>query len=255
MRASRSALFGAIFPGIALLLAFGIVAAGCERRPEVKATAPAAADTLANGLPRALAPQLDAWLQNWRRAVPGLALDSLACVARGPYRFASASPAGGRRFADGVRSRAMIEVLSPDSTRLLDYDRYADVDSESGSLEREADSAPMLLDMALDTLWTVSFCGPGCFYDGGFWLDASSFVLTGATQSGEQVDGPWQGFVEVYDLGTRERIRWAMRPMDDGSFERYRAVSDSLLLARFAQSRLTTASVADPGARASSPDR
>jgi hypothetical protein len=220
---------------LALLVALGSFTAGCSRQGRERSAAPSGADTLANGLPRVLVPMLDAWVGNWRRAAPGFTAESLACVARGPFRFEYGSPAGGKRFVEGVRARALVEMLSPDSTRVLDYDRYAAVSDEGGfGLEREPDSAPMLLDMARDTLWTISFCGTPCFYDGGGWLDATRFSLTGATQSGEQADGPWQGFVEVHDLRTHERTRWALRPVDDEAFQRYRAASDSLLLARFA---------------------
>ncbi len=240
-------LGGAAWWGVAIALLVACVAftTGCSRRGSERSPAPAEADTLANGLPRVLVPKLDAWVGNWRRAAPGFAAESLACVARGPFHFEYGSPAGGRRFVEGVRSRALVELLSPDSTRVLDYDRYAEVSDEGGlGLEREPDSAPMLLDMARDTLWTISFCGPACFYDSGCWLDTMRFALTGATQSGEQADGPWQGFVEVHDLRTHERTRWAMRPVDDGAFQLYRAASDSALLARFAAARSQAVSAA-----------
>lgn len=217
------------------LLLVALAAAGCAPRAGDRAAAPAEPDTLANGLPRALAARLGEWQACWRRANPAFAPESLACVGRDSLRFESAGPAGGRRFAEDARSRALLVVLSPDSTRLLDVDRYLGAESvEGGRIARGPDSAPELVDFAADSLWTVGFCGPSCFYDGGFWLDRDRFALTGATQSGEQADGPWQAFVECYDLRTRRRVRWLGRPVEEAAFDRFRAASDALLSARLA---------------------
>ena len=114
---------------------------------------------------------------------------------------------------------------------------------------REPDSAPVLADFARDTLWRVSFCGTPCFFDGGYWLDRDRFALTGAMQTGEQADGPWCAFLEVYDLAARRVTRWTAAVVDDQSFARYRAASDSALAERIERAGFGTDS--DPGPRSS----
>lgn len=227
------------FLALTLIAACASLVMGCGRRGAEHAPAQAEADTLSNGLPRALVPKLEEWVAAWRQAISGFTPESLTCVSRVPFQFQSAQAGGGLKYVESVRSRAGILVLSPDSATAVDFDRYLDFDDGEGGfgIEREPDSAPMLLDFAGDTLWTVDFCGTSCFYDGGYWADARRFALTGATRSGDQYDGPWQAFLEIRDLRTREASRWLASLVEDAAFERYQMASDSALLARITRAR------------------
>jgi hypothetical protein len=191
-------------------------------------------DTLSNGVPRGLAPGLAAWLVLWRHATPGFALDSLARFETRTLSFESARPGANRRL-DPVRLAASIVMLSPDSSRALDFDSYLEfARDDDGSIDvgREPDSAPTLADFASDTTWRVAFCGTPCFYDGGGWVDTQRFVLTGATRTGDDADGPWCPFLELYDLRARRLDRWQGAPVEAIGFERFRIASDSALVAR-----------------------
>jgi hypothetical protein len=230
------------------LLAVATIASlvpGCSGRRTHRPPSHPAADTLANGLPRVLAPGLADWVRTWRPAIPGLEPDSLQRGATSTFRFGYAWPGAAGRPRDNVRSRAGVDVLSPDSTRSLDFDMYLDFErAGDGVIEfgREPDSAPVLADFRSDTLWQVAFCGPSCFYDGAYWLDANRFALSGATQTGEQADGPWQGFIEVYDLRARCRTGWTTRSVDYRGFTRYQASRDSALSARLERARFERSS-------------
>lgn len=210
------------------------LAASCSRRDGQHSVSPQA-DTLANGLPRALPPKLVPWVQTWRYAIPSFAPESLTRDESSRFAFDYAWPGHAGQPSEDARVRALIDVLSPDSARSLDFDMYLDFDrDEDGKIqiEREPDSAPVLADFRSDTLWRVTFCGTSCFYDGAYWVDAGRFALTGATQSGPQADGPWQPFLSIYDLHTRSRTEWVGRPVNDLQYSRYQSANDSALIAR-----------------------
>lgn len=204
---------------------------GCSRRANERA---AGADTLGNGIPRALVLRLAGWTRVWRHAVPGFTLDSFRRLPSETFRFDYARHEAEHRV-DPVRARALIDVRSPDSAHSLDFDTYLDFErDESGKivLGREPDSAPMLADLRSDSLWRVAFCGTPCFFDGAYWADDHRFALTGATQTGEGANGPWAAFLDVYDLRTHMTTRWLAVPVDDRAFDRYRSASDAALIER-----------------------
>jgi hypothetical protein len=220
----------------AILVAAALVSllAGCSRRAPERPHSEAPSDTLANGLPRALEPQLVAWVQVWRSAIPGFVADSLVREGSAPFRFDYAW-AGAGRPTDDIRARARINVLSPDSTRSLDFDMYLDFDGdESGTIQlgREPDSAPILADFRSDTLWGVAVCGTPCGYDGAYWADSERLALTGYTESGPGAGGPWRGFLDIYDLRTRIKARWVTRLVDGPEYAQYAAAADAALIAR-----------------------
>ncbi len=214
----------------------------CSHPPSRDGRSSIAVDSLPNGLPRS-------WIQVWRYAFPDLAPDSLRRSGSGPFRFDSGW-AGPGRFAESTRSRALIEVLSPDSVHSLDFDTYLDFDrGPDGGIqaEREPDSRAVLADFRSDSAWVVDFCGTSCLHDGAYWAGAEHFALTGATQTGEQADGPWCLFLDLYDLGARLRTRWLARTVTGPQFDRYMQAEDSALAARleragFGQSADSTAS-------------
>ncbi len=207
---------------------------GCSRHPAERTSHETVGDTLANGLPRALVLRLAGWTQTWRYAIPRFSPDSLARGVTSPFKFGY-SWAGAGHINDNVRSRALVDVLSPDSAHSLDFDMYLDLDR--GVIDREPDSAPVLADFRSDTVWQVAFCGTSCDYDGAYWVDSGRFALTGTAALGPQADGPQHGFLDVYDLSTRLMRRWAIRAVDDARFTQYVAARDSALLARLEKAK------------------
>ena len=221
---------------VLLVMAAAQLIVGCSRRAS-EATSGAPSDTLANGLPRPLLPKLGSWVQVWRSAIPAFTPDSLTRSGPAPYKFEYAGPTTAH-IPEVIRTRALIDVMSPDSTRSLDFDAYlVFVRGPEGELQigREPESRPVLADIEADTLWQVEFCGTSCFYDGAYWIDAQTFALTGATRSGEQGTEPWCGFLDVYDMRSRQRTRWLARTVDAQGFERYTAASESTFAARLKQ--------------------
>jgi len=250
-------LFG-VLPGtvVSLLLAAALLA-GCSPTPRRKSPVPSAADTLSNGLPLALRPKLADWMKVWRYAIPRFELDSLSAKGTADFLF-GADWAGAGRPQDGVRSRALVDVLSPDSTHSLDFDMYLDFDATggpNGMLEREPDSAPILADFARDSLWQVGFCGTPCSYDGAYWVDNARFALSGSTETGDQLDGPRAPFLDVYNLLSHRRTRWLGPPVDARACARYAAAADSALEARLLHARLATAGKASTASRVRLSDR
>jgi hypothetical protein len=241
---------------IAGLLAATVIVSlfGCSRESKKASEVRSAADTLANGLPRVLLPALSSWITVWRYAAPRFAADSLKRTSSEPFHFDYAwAPAGSR--ARGIRARAQVDVLSPDSARSLDFDRYLDFDRDpDGRIapEREPDSSPILADFQRDSVWQVAFCGTLCFYDGAYWIDANRFVLTGATQTGEEGNGPWSSFLEVYELTTGRRTEWLSRPVDGAALARYQAAMDSSLADRLERAGFGKGSNSMAGSRLSS---
>jgi len=236
---------------VAALFVVGIieVLTGCSRGPGQASGPASAADTLANGVPRALVPKLAPWVDVWRHAIPQFDSDSLKHSGMADFTFGYAW-AGAGRATDGVRSRALVDVLSPDSARSLDFDMYLDFDSGAGGLlGREPDSAPVLADFKRDTVWQVAFCGTSCFYDGAYWVDDDRCAVTGATQTGEQADGPWCAFLEVYDLLSHRRAQWLGPKVDAPGLARYQAAADSALAERLERAGLTTSAGSSTGSR------
>lgn len=216
-----------------LVLALAIAGSACSKRSS-RTPSTVVADTLGNGLPRVLVPQLSSWVQLWRYADPQFGPDSLTRVAARSFTV-EYSRGGAGSYVNDIRARAGIKVLSPDSTRALDFDTYLDVGrGPDGAIElmREPDSSPELADFARDSVWRVAFCGTPCFYDGAYWLDRDRFALTGATQTGEQGDGPWCAFLEIYDLATRRLTRWNGPVVDEARRLRFVTASDSALSER-----------------------
>jgi hypothetical protein len=253
MRTSHSLQIVAI-----LLVAIGTgPLPGCSRRTKWEPPPGSAADTLSNGLPRTLLPKLRPWIQVWRYAIPGFEPDSLRPFRAVPFAFESGW-AGAGRFAETVRTRALIEVLSPDSVHALDFDTYLDFDRapDGGILaEREPDSRAVLADFRVDSAWVVEFCGTGCSHDGAYWIDSQRFVLSGATQTGDQLDGPLCPFLDVYALHSRMRTRWLGPVVDEARYARYAPAADSALAARLERARFGSGADSTAGTRVGFPAR
>jgi hypothetical protein len=251
MRTSRSLQAVAI---LLVAIATGLLP-GCSGGTRRQYPPGSAADTLSNGLPRALLPKLAAWTLVWRYAIPGFEPDSVLRSWSAPFTFESGWAGTGGR-AETVRTRALIEVLSPDSVHALDFDTYLDFDRapDGGILgEREPDSRAVLADFRVDSAWVVDFCGTGCSHDGAYWIDPLRFVLSGATQTGEQMDGPLCPFLDVYDLHSRMRTRWLGPVVDGAHYARYEPAADSALAARLERARFGQGTDSTAGTRVGFP--
>jgi hypothetical protein len=219
---------------VLVCLGAGSMSAGCSREallPRVAGTP----DSLASGVPAALVPKLTDWVQVWRAAIPDFVLDSLR-LADSSASFELRYFGPGSSWPSGaVRDRAGIRVVSPDSARAVDFDIYLELYRDAGGgfdYGREPDSAPVLANFVSDSLWQVAFCGTPCFFDGATWLDADRFVLTGAMRSGAMADGPWCGFLDIYDLKLQRMSSWRTDVVNDGAFGRYVAAWGSMMTAR-----------------------
>jgi hypothetical protein len=235
---------------LAVTITLGVLP-GCARRTDHSGPTNSQADTLANGLPRALSPKLAPWIEVWRHATPTFALDSLKHAGPTPFKFDGGWAGTGGRV-NSVRTRALIEVVSPDSTRSLDFDAYLNFGSDpDGGIEaeREPDSRAVLADFKLDSAWVVDFCGTMCAHDGAYWVDAERFVLTGDTQTGEQMDGPRCPFLDIYDLRSRLRTRWFGPTMSEAQSYRYALAVDSALSARLEQAGIRQGADSDARTR------
>lgn len=242
--ASKRVLLAAWTCALLLAVLPALLGTGCGSRPESREASAAPPDTLPNGLPRALLPGLADWLACWRQAGTSIAPESLTFSERGPLHFYTSSVEGDLRWVEGARARAGIIVLAPDSAHAVDFDRYVDIDPESGSLERDVDSSPMLFDFVGDTLWTVSFCGTSCSYDGAAWIDAERFALTGVTQTAENLEGPTRVFLDVVDLRKRTDTRWLGPVVVDESLRAFAIAREAQLRARLAAGRPARAALA-----------
>ena len=63
----------------------------------------------------------------------------------------------------------------------------------------DADSAPALLDLRTDSLYTLTVIGPSFTFEDAFWVDRDRFVIVGY---GEREFAPWRGGGDLwlYDL-------------------------------------------------------
>jgi hypothetical protein len=178
----------------------------------------------------------DPWFKVSQRAIPSFLPDSLAPAGLSPIRFDYTWPGPLRKALEGLGDRRL-DVYSPDSSRFVNFDMYADVSrDESGKivLEGDVDSAPILADFKSDTLWRVSFCGTCCSFDGAYWMDSSRFLLTGLTQ--DCVRGvDLRVFLDLYDLRSHMVHRWLGPKLGESEIHLYRAATDSALNARFSR--------------------
>jgi hypothetical protein len=235
---------------LAVAITLGVLP-GCARRTDQSGLTNSQADTLANGLPRALLPKLAPWVQAWRNAIPAFAPDSLRHAGPVQFHYESGWAGTGGRI-NSARTRALIEVVSPDSARSLDFDAYLDFGrGHDGNLlsEREPDSRAVLADFKADSAWVVEFCGTMCDHDGAYWVDAERFVLTGTTQTGEQMDGPRCPFLDIYDLRSRQRTRWSGSTVGDLQYYRHAQAADSALAARLARAGFGQGADSDASSR------
>jgi len=208
-----------------------LLIAGCSNREHAAATG-ASADSLANGLPKALVGQLGEWNIAWRHANPRLAPELLVRAGTSPSHMAFYS--ADSRTIEEFRFKAILQTVSPDSAYSVDFDMYVDYFDQEGG---EVDSSPLLADFKSDSIWQVAFCGTPCFFDGAHWVDNDRFALTGATLTGEQAEGPWCAFLDIYNLRSGQVSRWVLPAVSESQFTRYRAAYDSILTVRLAQAR------------------
>jgi hypothetical protein len=183
------------------------------------------ADTLANGLPRAVADAIAPWTSMWLEAIPGFTADSLRpdghfAALRGGYVL----PHGEASLTDPEDEVAM-EVLSarsPGGRYELVFDQYQEVtEDESGvDVGGGPDSAPLLIDFKSKSVNRFEFCGTPCGFQWGGWVDSTRFALAGW----EEVDAAGdtlRGTLGVYSLADSSRESFITRAVPSDVYARY----------------------------------
>jgi hypothetical protein len=212
--------------GLFLVLAAAVLLAGCSQRKTEHSVSATSGDTLANGLPRALASQLSPWLTMWRAAIPGMEADSLRPGGVGPaLRVGHDQPLSDFESLSQEEAAAF-EVLtarSPDGRYRLVFDRYQAISEEDGAVEisGEPDSAPLLIDDRQRLVQTFEFCGTPCGYDWGCWVDSTRFALGGWAEVDAAQDSLW-GVLGIYSLADSTLARYFTRSVSSEEYARYR---------------------------------
>ncbi len=211
--------------------------AGCSRRSAERPASPAAADTLANGLPRAMVPALSAWTAMWQAAIPGFTPESLAGGTWSPaLRGGDVQPLK-NFYPAAPEEQATFEVLSalsPNGRYRLVFDWYQEIVEEEGGIEigGEPDSAPLLLDLRLGSSNVFEFCGTYCGYDWGCWMDSTRFALAGWSEATEGSES-YSGFLGLYSLADSSQQSFITRPVSKDGYEKYRAAWEAWVKDRY----------------------
>ena len=177
-------------------------------------------DTLLNGAAAALGP----WVEMWRQAMPGFALDSLRRdAARRGLRDGTVQPLGDFAAMGSRDSLGVFRIDSPDGRYTVVLDRYQGIIDAGGviGIGGNVDSAPVLLDRAHGTANTFAFCGPACAFEWGAWVDASRFVIAGSVHAGPGAASA-AGYVEVVSIADSSRVRYWTRPLADDELKGWR---------------------------------
>jgi hypothetical protein len=223
----------------ALLLSVAafIAIAGCGKREreaatsgEMPSTAPASSgNTLgarvgpkSDPLLAAAAPRLSEWSRRWAAVLPGFMLDSLYREASSRMPDFYPRAAG----ADDIERARVFGELSPDSTRIVEPDSYREKGRTWQDWGGDADSAPALLDLRTDSLYTLTVIGPSFAFEDAFWVDRQRFVIVGL---GEREFDPWQGGGDlwVYDLARGTLTLYHTPSVNKDAYGRYMRLSDA----------------------------
>ncbi|HTM57656.1 MAG TPA: hypothetical protein VL123_04500 [Candidatus Udaeobacter sp.] len=178
-----------------------------------------------------MAPRLGEWLALWRRALPGVGVDSLRRVASGPFTLNDIHHID----LDDREERACLRVFgvdSPDSTRVVNPDANLVVTrSDTGvSIASGPESKPVLVDLKTRSIATLATEGR---YDGAFWLDPLRFALTGSLVVNDST-GARCGRVLLYDLNAGTMTEYRLPPLADAVAWRPVATAvDSALTVRY----------------------
>jgi hypothetical protein len=221
----------------ALLLS---VLAGCARGRQERPTdgaAVATADSLANGVPVALARKSGEWSEMWRKADSGFALDSLVRKGREAAHLGADVRPLEQSVASDVDSTVLREImgeLSPSGRQVLIPDIYrelpdSEVDNPAGG---EADEAAILIDYERRTCDMFLVHGTPYTFDWGCWVDSTHFALAGSES--DDADSCF-GFLWLYSAAEHSVTTWNTRPVALALRDAYYAASQERLMARCRQ--------------------
>jgi hypothetical protein len=116
-----------------------------------------------------------------------------------------------------------LTVVAPGGRHALVIDRYQEiVEAEGGTIEigGEPDSAPMIVERKTGRTATFAFCGTGCGYQWGAWLDSSRFVIAGWAEADSRGDRRY-GRLEFYDLARGRSATYYAPVVSGADYERY----------------------------------
>ena len=201
--------------GLTTLVAL-VLAVGCARgRHEGTSAIPVRphADTLANGVPLALARESEPWVAMWRKAAPGFTPDSLTRASRGPASLGGTVQALDHSLVGDTDSSIVRDVMgavSPTGRYVLVADAYRalpdpELQNEAGG---EADEAAVLIDYERRTCDVFLVMGTPYTFDWGGWVDSTHFALAGSESDD---DKSCFGFVSLYSMSENTVTTWRTR--------------------------------------------
>jgi hypothetical protein len=126
-------------------------------------------------------------------------------------------------------------VDAPERRYTLVIDQYQGLEEEKGVLvvSGGVDSAPLLLDRGLGVANRFAFCGTGCRFEWGAWIDSTTFALAGSGTWGVAGHEEPGGYVDVYSIVDSTRTRFWTRPVSDAERRSYGAAWGQWLRDRY----------------------
>ena len=214
-----------------VLVAWLVVPVGCGRR-EQPSPPPPSAQAEVDTLVAANAAQLEEWVSEWRLAAPEFELNLLEKNGPGPFTLLDIVGYNPRDPRERER-RLRYGIFAPDSTRFIDPDVYRAIGIGPGgapTIERDANSAPRLVDLATHSATRLLDCGTACGNSDAFWIDRLRFVLIGWSEA--DTLGNIRAELRFYDLGNGMFTTFYSPQVTPDAFARYLAASDSAVLRR-----------------------
>ncbi len=218
--------------GFGLVLVAWLAVSVCCARREQPGPSPPAAHAEVDTLVAANAAQLAEWVSQWRSAAPEFELALLQ--KNGPAPFTLLDIVAYRPRDPRERERRLrYGVFAPDSTRFIDPDIYRSIGIGTGGapmIERDANSAPRLVDLATQSATRLLDCGTACGNSDAFWIDRLRFVLVGWSEA--DTLGNIRAELRFYDLGNGMVTTFYSPLVSRDAFVHYLAASDSAVLRR-----------------------
>lgn len=186
---------------------------------------------------RELEPHLAEWLALWRHADPTFEPALLVRGATSRFRpERSADDSMAWTALEGERVPGFDWVVSPDSARAVDPDWYTVlIGAEEGllSVAHDADSCPVVYDLATRRAHWLGTWGTCCRRDGAFWLDAQRFVVWGFRESMFPEPYRWRGALDLYDLRDSTWSTLYTPEIGAPQLDAYEAAYESWAIGRF----------------------
>jgi len=214
-----------------------ILVAGCSGKATERRTPLATADTLGNGIPRAIVPALSPWIAMWQSAIRGFDVDSLKSGGRRPALGDGYVQPAGNLNPQAPEESATFEVLSavsPGGRYKLVFDWYQEIDEDAGGINigGEPDSAPLLIDLRLERSNQFETSGTMGGYHWGCWIDSTRFALAGWAEEGASGDTLY-GILGIYSLADSTETRYFTRAVSKDSYDDYYAAWRAWVIGRY----------------------